>query len=91
MAQKNTEEAYKIKIIQVEVFWIVTPCGVVGYQRCAMLPPFSLNFTLNMEAAMSSKTLLSYHITTRRHNPEDLDVKPHRHENLKRLKNVQTC
>jgi hypothetical protein len=26
-----------------------------------------------MDAARSSETLVSYHITTRRHNPEDLD------------------
>jgi len=29
------------------------------------------------------ETLVSYHKTTGRHNPEDLDLNPHRRENLK--------
>jgi len=37
------------------------------------LYPSSSHFTLKMEAARSSETLVSYHITTRRHNPEDRD------------------
>jgi len=32
-------------------------------------------FTLKMEAARPSLTLVSYHNTTRRYNPEDLDMK----------------
>jgi hypothetical protein len=40
-------------------------------------------FTLKMEAARSSETLVSYRGTTQPHNPGDLDVNLHRRENLK--------
>jgi hypothetical protein len=36
-----------------------------------------------MEAARSSETLVSYHITTRRHNPEDYDLNLHRRDKVK--------
>jgi hypothetical protein len=42
----------KIDPIQVEVFWIVTPCNFSEYS------------TLKMEAASSSETLVSYRNTT---------------------------
>jgi len=52
-------------MFQVEVFCVVTLCNfVVGYQ-C---------FTLKMEAARTSETLVSYYSTTRRYNPEHLDL-----------------
>jgi hypothetical protein len=35
-----------------------------------------------MEAARSSETVESYHITTRRHNPKDRDLKLHCRENI---------
>jgi len=36
-----------------------------------------------MEAAWTPETLVSYHDTTWRHNPEDLDLKYHRRKSLK--------
>jgi hypothetical protein len=42
--------------------------------------PSILHFTLKMEAGRSFETLISYHRTTRRHNPEDLDLNLPRRE-----------
>jgi hypothetical protein len=69
--------------IQVEFFWVVTLCGVaVGYQSSGAIYEVFTEvkiqvkiFTPKMEAARSFETLVSYHNTTQRHNPEDLDWK----------------
>jgi len=36
-----------------------------------------------MEAAWTPQTLVSYHQTSLHHNPENLDLKSHRHESCK--------
>jgi hypothetical protein len=38
---------------------------------------------LMMEAARTSETLVNFYQTTRRYNPEDSHLRPHRRENLK--------
>jgi hypothetical protein len=57
MRTKNSNLIQRFEVftaveIQVEVFWVVTPCSVVvGYQ----------SFRVKMEAAWNCETLLSYY------------------------------
>jgi hypothetical protein len=61
--------------IQAEVFWVVTPCSVVvGYQRFGGPYCLYLRSDVRIEAAWTSETLVFYN-TTRRHYPEDLELR----------------
>jgi hypothetical protein len=51
--------------IQIDVFWVATPCSVVGYRL------------FRDPEAWSSETSVFYHNNTQRHNPEDLDLNCH--------------
>jgi len=66
--------------IQVEVFWVVTLCiDAIGYQcfggPCCLHLHLDFDLTLNMEAAWSSKMLVSSCRKAWCNNPEDLNFK----------------
>jgi hypothetical protein len=63
-------EVFRAVKIQVEVFWVVTPCSaIIGYQHFG--EPFSYHFRVKMKVSRLSEMLVPYHNITRRHNPED--------------------
>jgi hypothetical protein len=53
-----SREVVVLLLVQVMVFWVLTLCCDVGYQH--IREPSCLN----LQAARSSETLISYHITT---------------------------
>jgi hypothetical protein len=72
MAETKDREFWRINLskrIQAEVFCVVTPCDNA--------------FRAKTEANSFSETLVSYCNTTRRHNPEDLDLDYHHRGNHK--------
>jgi hypothetical protein len=61
--------------IRDEVFWVVTPYSVVVEYQCFGGPCcLPLHTTMTRETARYSETLISFHNTVRRHNPEDLNL-----------------
>jgi hypothetical protein len=63
-------------------------CGRIPTFRRSMLPPSSSFHYTNShhteeDAARFFETLVSYHLITRRHDPEDFDMNLRCHENLK--------
>jgi hypothetical protein len=55
---------------EVSIFWVMTPCS---------------DDVAKMKAARCTEMLVSYHITTRTHDPEDHDLK----KNLRFPKNAK--
>jgi len=56
------------RMVHVELLWFMTPhSDVVGYEHFGVSFCLDHHFTLKMEVARSSTTLVSYHITTHFH------------------------
>jgi hypothetical protein len=58
------------------ILWVVSQCSDVEDHAAS-------SFRVKMEAARSSKTLVSYYIIAGCHNPEDHELNLHCHGNLK--------
>jgi len=65
-------KVFKVMKIQVTVFKVVTPYSDVADTNILEHYAASI-FSLKMEAACSFKTLVSYHIITHCHNPDEHD------------------
>jgi len=71
----ETFDLFSAMNVQIAVSWVVTLCSVVvGYQHYEGPYCLHLHFTLKIEAAWSSETLVSCHVTACHHNPEDHDL-----------------
>jgi len=56
--------------VQMAVFWVVMPCSdAVGYKY------FDGLWCFRLQGERSSEMLLSYRSTTRRHNPQDVNLR----------------
>jgi hypothetical protein len=79
------------------LFTVVTPCSDVDIHGTStfrvrviykVFPYIQVRALRSVAAGSSDTRVVSYHITTRCHNPEDLDLNLHRRENLKSPINV---
>jgi hypothetical protein len=74
-----TQDCVHLRASSIVIFWIVTPCRLVGgYQRFG-------DSTMKMEAILFSETLVTTYTTTRRHNSEDHNLQLHRRERFEIL------
>jgi predicted permease len=53
------------------VFWVLAPCSLVEFTNVSEVLAASIIRAMMMGAARISETLLNFHQTTRRYNPED--------------------
>jgi len=88
----NSVPSVSITILLPSGYKATLPHFLLAAKLCSLLLslyPSTIHFTLKMETARSSKTMVSYHNTTWCHNPENLDLNFHCHENLKSWMMIQ--